>query len=64
MPLGSFAVGGSASIDRLATVGCGGIYVAANPTAGFFYVFTGAHGLHLAGGIAALVLVESGRRDG
>lgn len=34
-----------------------GIYVAANPTAGFFYVFTGAHGLHLAGGIAALVLV-------
>jgi cytochrome c oxidase subunit III len=34
-----------------------GIYMAANPTAGFFYVFTGAHGLHLAGGIVALVLV-------
>jgi cytochrome c oxidase subunit 3 len=35
-----------------------GIYMAGNPTAGFFYVFTGAHGVHLAGGIVALVLVR------
>jgi cytochrome c oxidase subunit III len=38
-----------------------GLFLAANPTAGFFYVFTGAHGLHLAGGIAALALVRTRR---
>lgn len=31
-----------------------GIYVASNPYAGFFYILTAAHGLHLLGGIAAL----------
>jgi cytochrome c oxidase subunit III len=38
-----------------------GFFLASSPTAGFFYVFTGAHGLHLAGGIAALVVVQTRR---
>jgi len=37
------------------------LYVATSPTAGFFYVFTGAHGLHLAGGIVALMVAGSRR---
>jgi cytochrome c oxidase subunit 3 len=32
-----------------------GIFLATNPHAAFFYLLTGAHGLHLAGGIGALV---------
>src|SRR5256712_9655295 len=31
-----------------------GIYLATNPHSSFFYLLTGAHGLHLAGGIGAL----------
>lgn len=31
-----------------------GIYVAGNPYAGFFYILTAAHAVHLIGGIAAL----------
>jgi len=31
-----------------------GVYVASNPSSSFFYLLTGAHGLHLAGGVAAL----------
>ncbi|MER3426538.1 MAG: hypothetical protein C4334_00345 [Pyrinomonas sp.] len=31
-----------------------GVYLATNPLSSFFYVITGAHGLHLVGGIAAL----------
>ncbi len=31
-----------------------GIYLASNPASSFFYIFTGAHALHLLGGIAAL----------
>jgi cytochrome c oxidase subunit 3 len=34
-----------------------GIYVASNPNVGFFYLFTAAHGIHLLGGIAGLLLV-------
>jgi cytochrome c oxidase subunit III len=34
-----------------------GIYLATNPASSFFYVFTGAHALHLIGGIAALIYV-------
>jgi cytochrome c oxidase subunit III len=37
------------------------LYMATSPTAGFFYVFTGAHGLHLAGGIVALIIAGSRR---
>lgn len=31
-----------------------GVYLASNPYSSFFYLFTGAHGLHLLGGILAL----------
>ena len=34
-----------------------GFYVATNPSGSFFYVLTAAHGLHLLGGIFALVYV-------
>jgi cytochrome c oxidase subunit 3 len=34
-----------------------GVYMASNPASSFFYIFTGAHGVHLLGGIAALLYV-------
>ena len=34
-----------------------GVYLATNPSSSFFYLLTGAHGLHLLGGIAALLYV-------
>ena len=34
-----------------------GVYVNTNPSSSFFYVFTAAHGLHLLGGIFALLFV-------
>jgi cytochrome c oxidase subunit 3 len=34
-----------------------GIYLASNPASSFFYIFTGAHALHLVGGVAALLYV-------
>jgi len=34
-----------------------GIYLASNPASSFFYIFTGAHALHLFGGVAALMFV-------
>jgi len=34
-----------------------GIFVASNPGSSFFYVFTGLHGLHLLGGVGALLYV-------
>jgi len=34
-----------------------GIFVATNPGSSFFYVFTGLHGLHLLGGVGALMYV-------
>jgi len=33
-----------------------GYYLAANPANAFFYLLTGAHGLHLLGGLVALAL--------
>jgi cytochrome c oxidase subunit III len=40
-----------------------GIYLATDPSSSFLYLLTGAHALHLAGGvIALLVLVAEGRR--
>ena len=35
-----------------------GFYVATNQASSFFYVFTGLHGLHLLGGVAALLYVS------
>lgn len=32
-----------------------GVYIATNPSSSFFYVLTGAHALHLAGGVLALL---------
>jgi cytochrome c oxidase subunit 3 len=34
-----------------------GIFIASNPASSFFYIFTGAHGIHLLGGVGALVFV-------
>lgn len=34
-----------------------GVFVKSNPSSSFFYTLTAAHGLHLAGGIAALLYV-------
>ncbi len=34
-----------------------GIYLATNPASSFFYIFTGAHALHLVGGVCALLYV-------
>jgi cytochrome c oxidase subunit III len=36
-----------------------GLFVATSPNSSFFYVFTGAHGLHILGGIVALLVVAS-----
>jgi len=36
-----------------------GFFLATNPSSSFFYVFTAAHGLHVLGGLAALLFVAS-----
>ena len=40
-----------------------GIYLASNPASSFFYIFTGAHALHLLGGVAALLYVAGRNFD-
>jgi cytochrome c oxidase subunit 3 len=35
-----------------------GIFVATNPSSSFFYLLTAAHGLHILGGLTALVYVD------
>ena len=40
-----------------------GIYLASNPASSFFYIFTGAHALHLLGGVAGLVYVAKRNFD-
>jgi cytochrome c oxidase subunit III len=35
-----------------------GVYIATNQASSFFYIFTGAHALHLLGGVAALLFVS------
>src|SRR5919107_4430981 len=41
-----------------------GLYLASNPHSSFFYVLTGLHGLHLAGGIIGLgYLLARARRE-
>ena len=41
-----------------------GVYLASNPSSSFFYLLTGAHGLHILGGMLALfyVVVQAWRR--
>ena len=40
-----------------------GIFLASNPASSFFYIFTGAHGLHLLGGVGALIYVAARKYD-
>jgi cytochrome c oxidase subunit III len=40
-----------------------GVYLASNPASSFFYIFTGAHALHLTGGLAALIYVAKRNFD-
>ena len=40
-----------------------GIYLATNPASSFFYIFTGAHALHLLGGVCALLYVAWRKSD-
>jgi cytochrome c oxidase subunit 3 len=35
-----------------------GIFIASNPSSSFFYLLTAAHGLHILGGLSALVYVD------
>ena len=35
-----------------------GIFVATNPSSSFFYLLTAAHGLHIVGGLSALMYVD------
>jgi cytochrome c oxidase subunit 3 len=39
------------------TMAAQGVYLASNPDASFFYLFTAAHAIHLTAGIAALLVV-------
>jgi cytochrome c oxidase subunit III len=40
-----------------------GIYLASNPASSFFYIFTGAHALHVLGGVVALLYVATRNFD-
>ena len=40
-----------------------GVYIASNQASSFFYVFTGAHALHLLGGVGALLYVSFRKSD-
>ncbi len=40
-----------------------GVYLASNPSSSFFYLLTGAHGLHLLGGVVALLYVLARARE-
>jgi len=41
-----------------------GFYMATNPSSAFFYLMTGAHGLHVLGGVIALLFVGFRRWEG
>jgi cytochrome c oxidase subunit 3 len=51
-----FLAGQYAAWRQLAAAG---VYLASNPASSFFYVLTGAHGLHLLGGVLALFYVTA-----
>jgi cytochrome c oxidase subunit 3 len=53
--LGMLFVGGQLVAWR--QLHAAGVYLAANPSNSFFYVFTAAHGVHLLGGLIALLYV-------
>jgi cytochrome c oxidase subunit III len=54
--LGIFFVAGQILAWR--QLAAAGIFLATNPSSSFFYVFTAAHGVHLLGGILALLYVQ------
>jgi cytochrome c oxidase subunit III len=56
----AFIAGQCAAWHRLAAAG---VYLAGNPSGAFFYVITAAHGLHLLGGIIALVYLVTKTRE-
>jgi cytochrome c oxidase subunit III len=57
--LGLFFVAGQIIAWRQLVVA--GVYLATSPSSSFFYVFTAAHGLHLLGGIAAMLTIACRR---
>jgi len=59
--LGIFFLTGQVAAWRL--LAAQGIYLASNPASSFFYIFTGAHALHLLGGVAALLYVAKRNFD-
>jgi cytochrome c oxidase subunit 3 len=54
--LGAFFLLGQALAWR--ELNAAGIFVATNPSSSFFYLLTAAHGLHILGGLTALVYVD------
>lgn len=56
----AFLIGQVAAWRLLASQG---IYLASNPASSFFYIITGAHALHLFGGVAALLYVAKRNFD-
>jgi cytochrome c oxidase subunit 3 len=53
--LGLVFLGGQIFVWRQLVVR--GVYLATNPSSSFFYLFTGAHALHIVAGVAALLFV-------
>jgi cytochrome c oxidase subunit 3 len=53
--LGLIFLGGQIFVWRQLVVQ--GVYLASNPSSSFFYVFTGAHAVHIVAGVAALLFV-------
>jgi cytochrome c oxidase subunit 3 len=53
--LGVFFLAGQLLVWRELVVQ--GVYMASNPASSFFYVFTGAHAVHVVGGVGALLFV-------
>jgi cytochrome c oxidase subunit III len=53
--LGLFFIAGQAIAWK--QLAAAGVYLATNPSSSFFYVFTGAHALHLLGGICGLITI-------
>lgn len=51
-----FLIGQALAWQQLAAQG---IYISTNPSSSFFYLLTGTHGVHLAGGIMALLYAAS-----
>jgi cytochrome c oxidase subunit 3 len=53
--LGTLFLAGQITVWR--QLDASGIYVSTNPSSSFFYLLTGAHGVHLAGGLIALYYI-------